>query len=130
MATRVRANRPPRRRAKPDAEAEEPTTNGRNWAFIMILSVYLIGTLVYRALTPAHALDEPSVVYLTMALDALALVALVRTRLKLAEERVLPRGETVLFWVGAAAGVCVLMIRTLSDSAWWTGHLVFYLEPR
>jgi hypothetical protein len=126
MATGARANRRPQRRAKP----EEPTTNGRNWAIFMALSVYLIGSLLYRVLTPAHEYAEPEEVYLTMGFDALALFVLVRTRFKLAEERVLPKGEVVLFWAGVAAAIGLLAIREISDSAWWTGHLVFYLEPR
>ena len=127
MATRASGNRRPRRRVEPEPAA---TTSGRDWAVFMILSIYLIGTFVYRAATPAHEYAMTDELFLTMGIDAAAAVGLVGMRLKLAKERVLPVGEAVLFWVGLTAGLGLFLIRTTSDSAWWTGHLVYYLEPR
>jgi hypothetical protein len=127
LATRASGNRQPRRRAEPKPQA---TTSGRDWAIFMILSIYLIGTFVYRAATPAHEYAMTDELWLTMGLDTAAAVGLVAMRLKLAKERVLPMGETILFWVALAAGFGLFLIRTTSDAAWWTGHLVYYLEPR
>ena len=128
MATRASGNRRPRRRAKP--EPEPTTTSGREWAIFMILSIYLIGTFVYRAATPAHEYAMTDELWLTIGLDALAIVGLFGVRMKLAKERVLPTGEAVLFWVALAAGFGLFLIRTTSDDAWWTGHLFYDLELR
>ena len=127
MATRASGNRRPRRRAEPEPPV---ATSGRDWAIFMILSIYLIGSFVYRAATPAHEYAMTDELWLTMGLDAAAAVGFVAMRLKLAKERVLPVGEAVLFWVALAAGFGLFLIRTTSDDAWWTGHLVYYLEPR
>jgi hypothetical protein len=127
LATRASGNRQPRRRAEPEPPA---ATSGRDWAIFMILSIYLIGTFAYRAATPAHEYAMADELWLTIGLDAAAVVGLFGLRMKLAKERVLPTGEAVLFWVGLAAGFGLFLIRTTSDSAWWTGHLVYYLEPR
>jgi hypothetical protein len=127
LATRASGNRRPRRHTEPEPE---PTTSGRDWAIYMILSIYLIGTFVYRAVTPAHEYAMTDELRLTIGLDAAAIVGLVGSRLKLAKERVLPTSEAVLCWVGLAAGFGLFLIRTTSDEAWWTGHLVYYLEPR
>ena len=35
-----------------------------------------------------------------------------------------------LFWMALVAGIGLFVIRTTSESAWWTGHLMFEIPPR
>ncbi len=89
----------------------------------MIVSIYLIPTFLGRAFTPAHEYPMRPEQLMEMGLDLLCIVGLVGLKTRLS------RG-TVLFWVALLAGIGLFAIRFTSDASWWTGHLVYYLEPR
>jgi hypothetical protein len=86
-----------------------------------VLSCYLIGIFLYRALLPAHEYSMRTEQLITAALDALCLIGLIGTR---------TRGPKTLFWVALIAGIGLFAIRMTDDAAWWTGHLRYSLPPR
>ena len=86
-----------------------------------VLVVYLIGSFLWRALTPAHEYPGRFATYLDIAVDILVIVGLVAIR---------ARVPTPLFWIAVIAGVGLFAIRLNGDASWWTGHLVYYLSPR
>ena len=86
-----------------------------------VLLAYLIGTFLWRLLTPAHEYPGRISTYLDMAMDALVIVGLISIRASLPK---------ALFWIAVAAGVGLFAIRLNSDASWWTGHLVYTLPPR
>src|ERR1043165_39118 len=83
--------------------------------------VYLIGSLLWRVLTPAHEYPGRFSTYLDLAVDALVIAALFSIRAKLAPP---------LFGVAVMAGVGLFAIRLNGEASWWTGHLVYTLAPR
>ena len=86
-----------------------------------VLVVYLIGSFLWRVLTPAHEYPGRLSTYLDVAVDALVIAGLIMIRAKVPK---------VLFWVALIAGVGMFAIRLNSDASWWTGHLVYTLSPR
>jgi hypothetical protein len=86
-----------------------------------IVAVMLIGLFAMRLLTPAHEYPMRAEQVMTMAFDAGMLVGLIAMR-----SRVSP----ALFWPAAIAGFGSFLIRFTSDAAWWTGHLIYFLQPR
>jgi hypothetical protein len=85
------------------------------------LVVYLIGSFLWRVLTPAHEYPGRPVTYVEIALDILVVVGLIAIKAQLPKP---------LFWVALVAGVGMLAIRLNGDASWWTGHLVYTLSPR
>lgn len=85
------------------------------------LVVYLIGSFLWRVLTPAHEYPGRPVTYVEIALDVLVVVGLIAIKAQLPKP---------LFWVALVAGVGMLAIRLNGDASWWTGHLVYTLPPR
>ena len=122
-APRTGAARRPGAPAASPAAPSPSATAGRDRVIFLIAAIYLIGTFLYRALTPAHEGALRGELILTMALDALCVVALVVMKRKV-------QGGGVLFWIALAAGVGLFAIRLSSDEGWWTGHIFFTLEPR
>jgi hypothetical protein len=116
---------PRRARVQPAhaAAAAAPASSNRDWLIFIVGACYLIGSFLWRALTPAHEGALRDVVLMTMGLDALCIVALVGMKRKI-------RGGNVLFWIALAAGIGLFVIRLSSDDGWWTGHIFFTLEPR
>jgi hypothetical protein len=62
-------------------------------------------------------------IYLTMAVDALCIAGLFVLKQRL-------KGVGLISYPALAAGLGLFVIRVSSEGAWWTGHLVFTLEPR
>ena len=85
------------------------------------LAVYLIGSLLWRLLMPAHEYPGRFTTYLDMAVDALVMAGLFSARAKV---------PVALFWVAIIAGLGLFAIRLNSEASWWTGHRVYYLPPR
>ena len=81
----------------------------------------MIGSFLYRALTPAHEYPMRPEQVMEMALDALCIIGLIGTR------TYVPKW---LFWVALIAGLGLFAIRLHSDASWWTGHIDYYLLPR
>jgi len=80
------------------------------------LTVYLIGSFLWRVLIPAHEYAGTSTVYLGIAVDVLAIVGLIAIRAGIAK---------ALFWIALVAGIGLLAIRLNGDASWWTGHLMY-----
>jgi hypothetical protein len=85
------------------------------------LVCYLIGSFLWRLLTPTHEYPMRSAQVMEIVLDFLVIVGLIGIRAKL---------PTALFWVALIAGLGLFAIRLNGDASWWTGHLVYTLLPR
>lgn len=86
-----------------------------------VLSCLLIGNFLYCMLVPAHEYGAAAEEMLTVGLNLLMVIGLFGIR---------AQGPEPLFWTAVVAGVGLLLIRFTSDSAWWTGHLMYSLSPR
>jgi hypothetical protein len=104
-------------------ETRAPDTANRNWIIFLSVAVLLIGNFLYRTLVPAHEYPMRDDQVMTMGFDLMLIVGLIGMKRQVA------RGN-VLFWVALAAGIGLFAIRLTGDAQWWTGHLVYYLEPR
>lgn len=82
---------------------------------------YLIGSFLWRVLTPAHEYPGRFSTYLDIAVDILTMVGLIAIRASVPKP---------LFWIALVAGVGLLAIRLNGEASWWTGHLVYSLSPR
>ncbi|SEP41153.1 hypothetical protein SAMN02990966_05853 [Rhodospirillales bacterium URHD0017] len=80
------------------------------------LAVYLIGSLLWRVLIPAHEYPGSTALYLGMAVDLLAIIGLVGIRAGVPK---------ALFWIALIAGLGLFAIRLTSTASWWTGHLMY-----
>ena len=83
------------------------------------LAVYLIGSFLWRVLTPAHEYPGRTATYLEIAVDILVMVGLIGIRAGIPK---------ALFWIALIAGVGLFAIRLTSTASWWTGHLVYTLR--
>jgi hypothetical protein len=108
---------------KTGATETETTGQDRNWLIFLAACGYLIASFLWRVLTPAHEYAMRDELYLTMGLDLLCIVGLVGLKMQV------QKGQ-ILFWIALVAGLGLFGIRMTGDAAWWTGHLVYYLEPR
>src|SRR6476646_9860546 len=100
---------------------------------LFVLAGYLICLFLYRVFVPAHEYDSPTVVYMTMGLDLLAIVALIGLRMKVSRDVTTPQEAVMvntLFVVALLAGLGLLVIRMCGDASWWTGHVQYELLPR
>ena len=86
-----------------------------------VLVAYLIGSFLWRVLTPAHEYPGRFSTYLDIAVDVLVIVGLIMIRAKVPKP---------LFWVALIAGVGLFAIRLNSEASWWTGHLIYTIPPR
>jgi len=87
----------------------------------LMFAAMLIFMFGFRVLTPAHEYMMRTELYIIMLLDAGILIGLIGTRAKL---------PAWLFWTALLCGLGLFAIRFTSDSAWWTGHLMYSLPPR
>lgn len=87
----------------------------------LLFAAMLMFMFGFRVLTPAHEYMMRAELYLIMALDAGILIGLIGTRAKL---------PAWLFWTALVCGLGLFAIRFTSDSAWWTGHLMYSLPKR
>jgi hypothetical protein len=94
---------------------------GRSRMFFWLLCLYLIGSFLWRVLTPAHEYPMRDVQVMTIVFDVLIVVGLISMKSK---------DPKLLFWTALIAGVGLLAIRLNSDASWWTGHLMYSLPPR
>lgn len=103
------------------SNATTPADTGRHQILFFVMSLYLIGTFLYCVLTPAHEFGAPAEEMLTVGLNLLMVIGLFGIR---------AQGPKPLFWIAMVAGIGLLLISFTSDSAWWTGHLMYSLPPR
>ena len=91
---------------------------GTNFIVFVIAALVLVYNAVTRVLVEAHSYDRDGVIWLTIAIDVLLLVAVFGLRSQLA--RALPWGDgrrnwlTPLFVTGLICGVIVLLLRISS----------------
>jgi hypothetical protein len=83
------------------------------------LVVYLIGSFLWRVVTPAHEYPGSTATYIEIALDILVIVGLIGIRAGVPK---------ALFWIALIAGVGLFAIRLNSTASWWTGHLVYTIR--
>jgi hypothetical protein len=95
----------------------------KNWIIFLILSIYLICTLMWRALTKIHVMPLSTEKFMTIGLDFLVVVGLIGVKTQIS------RGK-LLFWIALIAGLGLFAIRLSNDSDWSSGHLFFTLCPR
>jgi hypothetical protein len=103
------------------SNATTPAGSGRHEILFFVVSLYLIGTFLWRVLVEAHEYAMRTEQMLTIGLDLLMVIGLFGIR---------AHGPKPLFWIAMVAGVGLLLIRFTSDAAWWTGHLMYSLPPR
>lgn len=116
-----------------NSQTDSSLDTNRIRGLFAIISVYLIGSCLWRALTPAHEYDSLFGVFLTVLLDLLAMIGLFGLKTRLARDTG-PRetpwtiGE-VLFWVAFAASLGLIVMRFFNGEAGlWTGHLTYTLS--
>jgi hypothetical protein len=105
------------------AEAGQPDTTARGpgMAFVyLVQSAYLIGSFLWRTLTPAYEWEARLARITTIGLDILVIAGLLAVRKRMPHP---------LFWIALAAGIGLLAIR-LTGNGWHTGHLDYTLAPR
>ena len=100
-----------------------------------VLSIYLIGKLLWRVLVTAHEFQSRAAVYLGIGFDVLAVIALIALKRQLSKpneegESEWTGGQQTLYVLGILAGLGLLALRFHSHQGWWTGHLFFELSPR
>lgn len=83
------------------------------------LVVYLIGSLLWRTLIPAHEYPGSTATYLQIAVDLLAVVGLIGIRTGVPK---------ALFLIALVAGMGLLAIRLNGNASWWTGHLMYSIR--
>lgn len=107
-------------------QTEAPRPANRTWIILICVSAYLIANFLYRLVVPAHEYPMRNAQVLDIALDVLAVVAL------LGLKRRAPAPEMhLLFWIALAAAIGSFAIRFFNgDDGWWTGHLVYTIPPR
>ena len=111
---------------------DKPTDNGRLPLAPILLSIYLIGTFLWRAFAAAHEFPSPTLRNLTIGLDLACLVALIGLWIKASRDEESPVGPGlhVLFLIGVLAGLGMFGIRLSgSTESWWTGHIKYELSP-
>ncbi|MGO8912563.1 MAG: hypothetical protein ACLQDM_25000 [Bradyrhizobium sp.] len=92
----------------------------RNAVMPFLLPSVLIGSFLWKVLTPAHEYPLRTEQVMTMTFDFLMLIGLFTFK------RAMPQP---LFWTALVAGIGLFALR-LSHDGWWTGHLVYSLPPR
>ena len=98
----------------------EPETIGRKQTVFILCAIYLIGSFVWRVVTPAHEYPLRTEQVLTMVLDLGLILGLFGLQKNAASMQ-------ALFWTALMAGVGLFAIRLNSDASWWTGHLIYRL---
>jgi Na+/citrate or Na+/malate symporter len=107
-------------------QTEAPRPANSTWIIFICVSAYLVANFLYRLVVPSHEYPMRDAQVLDIALDVLAVVAL------LGMKRRVPTAEMqILFWIALAAAIGSFAIRLLNgDDGWWTGHLVYTLPRR
>ncbi|MEZ2333096.1 hypothetical protein AB6802_25525 [Mesorhizobium sp. RCC_202] len=111
----------------PDISSGKPLP----WTTFRVIAALLIVTFVYRLCIPSHEYDSRGVVILDIVLNIGLLVGLWGTRRTLSQQG--PNDDrwkvgAPLYWAALISGIGLLMIRFTSNSAWWTGHLMYSLS--
>ena len=106
-----------------DQQIRAASQENHNWIIFLLLSIYLICTFLWRALTKAHEMPLRTEQLMTIGLDVLTVAGLIGLNARLARAK-------PLFWIALVAGVGLFAIRLNGDGSWWSGHLFYNLCPR
>ncbi len=87
----------------------------------LVLAALLIVQFLYCVFIPAHEYPMRPEQVLTMVIEAALIAGLLALRKEL---------PLWLFIIALICGVGLFAIRFDSDSAWWTGHILYSLLPR
>jgi len=115
-----------------EGSGEEPGTRRQRTIFV-IVSIYLICMFLWRFFVPSHEYPRPTTRFLTIALDAGMLIALIGLRVRTSGSYYADSTRAMaaaLFWVALIAGIGLFAIRLGGDAQWATGHRIYYLPPR
>ena len=102
-------------------QASAAENDSRKFALSLGLACYLIAMLLWRAFTVAHEYPMRTEQVVTMAIDGLAIAALIGLRASL------PKW---LFGIALLCGLALFAIRLNGDASWWTGHIMYALPSR
>lgn len=95
------------------------------------LSIYLVASFIWRAVTTAHEFPSTNLRNLTIGLDLLCLIGLIFGGIQIFRDHKSDWfGGKVLFWIALFAGLGLFLIRLNGTASWWTGHLNYELSPR
>lgn len=101
----------------------QPDTPARSPGIVfgyLVQCAYLIGSFLWRTLTPAYEWELRSARITTIGLDILVIAGLLAVRRRMPQP---------LFWIALGCGIGLLAIR-MTDNGWHTGHLEYTLAPR
>ena len=112
------------------SDPQTPTSSdatGKQTVF-WLLSIYMIGTFLWRAFVPGGEWPRPPTRFITIAIDLLSVGILIRLKAQLSAEKKpgkrISTAGNVLFWIALLAGLGVLAIRLHDDASWATGHWI------
>jgi len=93
----------------------------RNRTIFLVICVYLIGSFLWRVLTPAHEYNSETLAVVNVGIDALIVAGLISLKALRAK-------YAVLFWLALLAGLGLFAIRLNGEASWLTGHLNYTLS--
>jgi hypothetical protein len=95
------------------------------------LSIYLVASFIWRAVTTAHEFPSTNLRNLTIGLDLFCVIGLIFGGIQIFRDHESDWfGGKVLFWIALIAGLGLFLIRLNGTASWWTGHLNYELSPR
>jgi hypothetical protein len=117
---------------EPEVVSETPAEKSSSPRVGVFLSIVLIVLFLYRAFTPGHEFPSEGLRDLTMIMDGLCLICVIGLWIQgsKATPAGLGPGMHFLFLMAVLAGLGLFAIRSTSNSAFWTGHIGYELEPR
>jgi hypothetical protein len=112
------------------SDPQTPTSSDvtRQQTVFWLLSIYMIGTFLWRALVPGGEWPRPPTRFITIAIDLLSVGILIRLKAQLSAEKKpgkrISTAGNVLFCIALLAGLGVLAIRLHDNASWATGHWI------
>jgi hypothetical protein len=90
-----------------------------------VLSLYLIASFLWRALTAGNEYPSAVVRNMTIGLDLLCVIGLIGMEIQILKNDLSGQSTAgkVLFWIALLAGFGLFAIRLNGNASWWTGHL-------
>jgi hypothetical protein len=95
----------------------------RTLVIFYVAAAVLIGSFLWRLLTPAHEYPMRTEQVMSIVMD-LALTIGISGLWKAS------RGPAALYWPALASGIGLFLIRLHGNASWWTGHWSYWLPPR
>lgn len=115
------------RTSRSDPQTLTSSDATRQRTVFWLLSIYMIGTFIWRAFVPGGEWPRPPTRFITIAIDLLSVGILIWLMAQLSAEKKtgkrISTGGIVVFCIALLAGLGVLAIRLHGDASWATGHL-------